>query len=125
MLKKNKLMIGIILMIVGFAIIALNIALIVNTSVVNIKLDDAFFYVIITIAGWCFIKTGFFMILEAFVTSEQVYKIALKETFNKYNTNMYDYMTDELIDYCAKNCCDIDVVFYLVTNSKYEPEFNL
>ena len=124
-MKKNKLIIGIILMIVGFAVIALNIALMVKTSGVNIKLDDAFFYVIITIAGWCFIKTGFFMILEAFVTSERVYKIALKETFNKYNTNMYDYMTDEMIKYCAEHCCNTEHVFYLVTNSKYEPEFNL
>lgn len=124
-MKKNKLILGIILMIVGFAIIALNIALMVKTSGVNIKLDDAFFYVIITIAGWCFIKTGFFMILEAFVTSEWVYKIALKETFNKYNTNMYDYMTDEMIKYCAEHCCNTEHVFYLVTNSKYEPEFNL
>ena len=112
-------------MIVGFAVIALNIALMVNTSVVTIKLDDAFFYVIITIAGWCFIKTGFFMILEAFVTSERVYKIALKETFDRYNTDMYDYMTDEMIKYCAEHCCNTEHVFYLVTNSKYEPEFNL
>ena len=112
-------------MIVGFAIIALSIALMVNTSVVNIKLSDAFFYVIITIASWCFIKKGFFMILEAFVTSEWEYKIALKETFNKYNTNMYDYMTDEMIKYCAEHCCNTEDVFYLVTNSKYEPEFNL
>ena len=124
-MKKNKLIKGIILMVVCFAIITLNIALIVNTSVVNIKLNNAFFYVIIAIASWCFIKTGFFTILEAFVTSERVYKIALKEIFNKYNTNMYDYMTDEMIKYCAEHCCDTEHVFYLVTNSKYEPEFNL
>lgn len=122
---KQKISLGIIKVIIGIVFFGLAVYLTVWRAERGLLVGHAIALAVTACFGSRFFINGLLDFLYAFVSSERVYKIALKEEFDKHYMNMYDYMTDEQVTYCAKNCCNVEHVFYLVTNPKYEPEFNM